>query len=373
MASKIVGRFRSPSKTDRRRVSRVKLNVNHATVEALNRQMERAVQADLHSGITRFRRDIAKGQLDRAFNLQSYGQLMMALPYKHFDRATAKASRRVAAIIPTTAEAVRHGIAGGVRGGAAYDPLFTRPLNFDGADVAPAPSRRANYEADAFARRMDATNPQLYRHTAERKDKYLQDLILPSREQVFDIAGRASIEGWDTDTTTEALSQIVGLNGRQQVALNNKRTKLIEGGYDDAYISEQMQKQSDAYLAQRLQTIAVTEVRAATGAAQLEAWYAMQDQGLIGPDAQKQWVVGAEDACPKICFPIDGQIVPLREDFILGNGKPCAMGGLAHPRCRCSAILLDEGEEPVGRNEAAFRSKEELEDIFGPDDDDEDT
>lgn len=362
----IVARFASVAKARRTaRVSRIIAKPTPKRIEAMNRAMEHAVQADLFGGVMRFRRDMMKISMDRAFRDRDYTRLLQGLPWKSLATGTQAASLRLTQLAPRTKEQVALGVVRGTTGNAARDPKLTQPIDFgDGHVVRPVVGNPMQREAQL---RTDARNPNIENHMASRKARYLQDLLAPQHAQAFQVLEQARQDGSTAQQVAARLRDIVGLNPQQSQAVENARQALIKGGqFSDAAIDDKMAAQSERYLKQRCRTIAITETRAASGMAQLEAWFAMQDQGLIPQGARKQWVIGAEDACPKICEPVDGQIRDLRDDFTLGNGKPCRIGGLAHPLCRCSSILLyPEGDDDgdTSRNEAAFPTRDEIDEL----------
>lgn len=80
----------------------------------------------------------------------------------------------------------------------------------------------------------------------------------------------------------------------------------------------------------RAETYVRTEVASAYGLQMSEGLFAARQ---ILPDLQRRWCTDGS-GCPRICQPMDGQVVALEEPFIDG------MGGTvddqpAHPRCRC--------------------------------------
>jgi hypothetical protein len=359
----IVGRFVNIAKAKRKaRVSRVISRPTPKRIEAMNRAVERAVQADLFSGMMTFRRDLMKIEIDRAFRDRNFTKLVDGLPWKHVDDGIKASAVKLSTLAPRTKEQVLLGITRGTTGNAARDPHLTQPINFgDGHTVM---AQRGNPMQRQMELRVDAKNPNIENHMLSRKVRYLQDLVGPKHEQAFAVLESARRDGSNAQQVAGRLRDVIGLNPQQQKAVENARNKLVQDGdFSDDAINDKMEKLSQRYLKDRCRTIAITETRAASGLAQLEAWFAMEEQGVIPEGCRKQWVIGAEDACPKICEPIDGQIRALRDDFTLGNGKPCRMAGLAHPRCRCSAILLYPEDDDTARNEAAFPTKDEIKEI----------
>lgn len=379
-----LGRFVKVDKArKKRRVSRIKVDVNQRTVEGLNQAMETAAQADLHSGIKKFRRDIMKKELDHAFNKVRYSDLVEHIPWNNLGKALGPAAKTLSGALPKTREAVRRGIRGGTRGLGKDNALLTSALDF--SEDAPMPRVNSHRAArDSSRRRTDMANPRLFEHTEQRKQQYLQDLATPTKGRLYELVKRANLQGHDkTQLASDLFDTLrpksakklkrdvrnsIGLNDRQIRAMDNLEQRLTDKGeLSEAQINDAVDQYSEKALKDRAETIAVTETRAAAGTAQVESWMDMQEQGLIDPASMKQWVNGWEEACPKICEPMDGVMVPVGDMFILPNGRAVYSAGTAHPRCRCQQILIEPGDNEAGRNMDAFVPRGY--DIDGPDED----
>lgn len=364
------------------RVSRIKVDVNAKTVEAMNVAMEGAITADLVRGMRVFSQEVLKVEIDRAFNAKDYSELRESKAWTNAQSAVGRAADKLTSLVPNTAEAVRSGIAPD-KGNAAGDASFRGAINFDQL-FGPGPGAQKPAEAppklavDSMRRKMNADNPETQKLSRERTKKYLTDLVLPDRKEIQSIIRGANTSGRDvtgerdSDTAQsqiyDKLSALVGekagLTERQRRGYDNLKASMLKDGPLSKPQKERLRDAADDYRLQRARVIAVTEVRAASATAQLEAWLAMQEEGLISPSAKKQWVLGWEEACPRICRPIDGQLRPLAEDFTLGNGKPCRAAGMAHPNCRCQMLLVDDDidADTSGRDEGAFAAEGEYDD-----------
>lgn len=387
----VIGRFSRIDKArKKRRVTRVPVNVNKDTVEALNKAVENAVRASLVGGITTLRKGVAKMQLDTAFNAQDYTKLRKTTAWQKAEASLTKAAKHLSGIVPDsvahtvgrTAEDVRRGVVAGVGGAAAQDTDYTQPIDFDAAFGRKSRGPKVpKATADPLSRRVDASNPRLAPHTLKRRDKYLQDLILPQREDIMRIASDRTrsmrerqgdikdvLRPVPDEDISDAVAVRIGLNRMQVRALDKAEAADRDAGLSDTQVDRNQRARSDKMLEQRCATIATTESRAASGSAQVEAWLALQDQGLIGPNAMKVWHLAWEQACPEVCRPVDGVMVALADDFILGNGKPCFAPGQAHPNCRCLCSLYDPDVDDdvtvdgrIARNPRAFPQADEPE------------
>lgn len=348
----MVGRFRRIAKArDKRRVSRVPVNVNDDTVEGLNKAVENAVRANLAGGMTTFRRDVAKMQLDVAFNAQDYRALRQTKAWAKAEQSLSKAAAKLSGIVPQTQAHVLRGAGRGTSGSAKGDSSFTRPINFDEAfGRKPERVRVPKPAADPLERRMDATNPRIARHTQKRMQDYLSKLTLPTQKNIQDIIAQNVKSTKERSLLVrqalrpqpaQALSFRIGLQPRQINALDRLEETMAKAGQSQDQINGALRSRSDKMLQQRAELIAVTEARAASGNAQVEAWLAMQEQGMVGPNAQKVWHLAWEEACANICRKVDGVMVPLADEWTMGDGSKCYAAGSAHVACRCMQTLYD--------------------------------
>lgn len=301
----------------RRRVSRVKLDLTARNKEAFAQAAEEAVRIDLLRGIERFKQRLPKAKLDEAFNARDYAAARKLIPWDSLPNDLAKATDKVAGLIDET-----HG----------------RTVE-------------AITEAPEAAYLKDAGNPRLEKHTRKRLSRFLQDLSDEHNEAVQRTIAAATRQGLTPAMVMDRLRNTVGLRTQQNRALASFENGLIEGGkHSKATIRRLVKAKADAMLNQRLRTIAVTETRTAVNTAELESWKAQVADGLLDERAEKVWVIGAEDACPKICYPMDGVAVPLDGSWSLPDGRMVSVVTEAHPNCRCASILRTPDDSDYGSN-----------------------
>jgi SPP1 gp7 family putative phage head morphogenesis protein len=82
----------------------------------------------------------------------------------------------------------------------------------------------------------------------------------------------------------------------------------------------------------RAEMIARTESMDAANEGLTQGWDQAVEEGLLTGDEQKTWIA-AEDPCPE-CEEVDGETVPMDEDFSVGDDPPL------HPNCRCTMGLV---------------------------------
>lgn len=288
------------------RVSRVPVDVTSENIEALNTEMERAVSMDLATGLRRFRKDVPKASLDRAFNARSYHGLRETIPWTKLDDRVEPASDSLKQVMEETVRETVKGIAS---------------------------PERAEYL-------QDAANPAMEAFHADRVDKFVQDLGEPARQSIQEVAAHATRTGRDSEMVASEVRDSLGLNDVQVRALANYRRKLEKDGMRPSQVNRMAELYQERLLDQRAKAIAVTEVRQASNNAQIFAWQAMQEDGLVEAEARKRWVLGWENACPNICRPMDGVDVPVGEPWKLPNGKSAMVPTDSHPNCRCYMMLV---------------------------------
>lgn len=102
-------------------------------------------------------------------------------------------------------------------------------------------------------------------------------------------------------------------------------TRALEGEGIDAAYDEILDAVGDEA---RAEVIARTEVMDAANEGLALGWEQAQEEGLLGPDAKKVWI--ATSGCCDECESVDGEEVPLDDDFSVGDDPPL------HPNCRCT-------------------------------------
>lgn len=103
----------------------------------------------------------------------------------------------------------------------------------------------------------------------------------------------------------------------------------------------------------RAQTIARTELIAASNEGRYAGWEAAADGGLIDPRSVKEWIASPSGACPE-CQALDGMLAPWDGRFPNGMTMPPD-----HPRCRCSFVLLPPDDEIIAQMEEQFTDRPE--------------
>lgn len=86
----------------------------------------------------------------------------------------------------------------------------------------------------------------------------------------------------------------------------------------------------------RAEMIARTEVMKASNEGLSQSWSQAVDIGLLNGDEKKEWIATA--GCCDDCDELDGEQVPIDDDFSIGDDPP------AHPNCRCTMGIAGGSE-----------------------------
>lgn len=132
------------------------------------------------------------------------------------------------------------------------------------------------------------------------------------------------------------IKRVVGLTSRELQAVANKRDKLQEQGKSPAKVDREVARYAEKLHTLRAQRIARTESVSAETQGSMAAWKDAQSDGLIEPDAAREWI--ASTAACDVCSVMDGQRVGLNEKFKLPDGT-FVEGPPGHPNCVCGLVL----------------------------------
>jgi hypothetical protein len=247
--------------------------------------------------------------MDRAFNARGYEGLRQTIPYKHLDRAMERAASTLDKVVDSTISHTIQGIEGGI-----HDDRLS----------------------------MTASNPRLKASLQDRKQRYLLDLKREHHAHMEHTVKEAMLRGHDSQKVAQSIRDGLGLNARQARAFENyKQTLQGVPARQRARMEKEYYNRAIDY---RANMIAVTEVRNASANAQLETYKFAEEQGIMAPGSRKRWVIGAEDACEKICYPMDGEEVGLHEEWTLPNGDTVMTPVEAHVNCRCSFMVITDDD-----------------------------
>jgi hypothetical protein len=214
---------------------------------------------------------------------------------------------------------------------------------------------------------FDRTNPRAVAYARDHAAALLVGIDDASREAVNAVIRRCFDEHVTPAAAARLIRASVGLTRQQADALLNLYQKIRtspgalvyagdvpirvpEDGMDEELLQQRVDEYSDRLLNDRAETIARTEVLAASNAGQQELWLQAVDEGLLTGDELREWIwteLEMKDGkfCER-CEAMDGQAVGLNEPFVSPEGDE-VMNPPLHPRCRCGQGVSDRTREDV--------------------------
>lgn len=163
----------------------------------------------------------------------------------------------------------------------------------------------------------------------------IADLSKTKQKTVKSLLARAVEQGWTDATLKRRLKEVIGLDSRRAMAVQNYRSGLIAGGMSPGRAERMAQSYAKRLLRARLDLIADQELRQALRNAQRLVWKRMQDDGELSRYAVRVTRVHKDERLCAICRPQNGVRRSLQRD--LTKGPPF------HPQCRCDEVLEDQG------------------------------
>lgn len=146
---------------------------------------------------------------------------------------------------------------------------------------------------------FDRSNPNAIAWAKDHAGELIKNISDTTRQAIADALARALDEG-DLDQLDEDIEDAIG---------NSDRAELV----------------------------AHTESMTAANAGLAESWDQAKEKGLLPDDTKKVWIATGDDITCEECSELDGEVVPMDNEFSSGDDMPPA-----HPRCRCTAGISDE-------------------------------
>jgi hypothetical protein len=145
------------------------------------------------------------------------------------------------------------------------------------------------------------------------------------------IIQRSIREGIAPRDAAKLIKEAVGLNRPQMQTLIDYVNRFPEE-MPTAVKFKAYKKYKAKLVRRRASMIARTETIDALNMGAEVAWKQAQGQGLLGKDAEKEWLTTPVGAC-SICEALNGKSVKIGEKFQSPRGA--LNGPTAHPNCRC--------------------------------------
>lgn len=191
---------------------------------------------------------------------------------------------------------------------------------------------------------FDVTNP-LATKWARSQAGLLIDKVGENQKVVIrNIIADGFEQGLTPQKIQKQLLGQIGLQSRQQVALERFRQDLIAKGINQSNIDKQVARYQKKLLKARARSIARTELMRASNQGQQLLWEEAIAQGHMNPGAfEKVWITTPDDRLCPFCRAKNGDRVGVFDYFSNPIGTPEPQPPL-HPMCRCSTALVKKGK-----------------------------
>ena len=186
---------------------------------------------------------------------------------------------------------------------------------------------------------VNAHGADLVTHLASENGDAVRASVRDAMRAIFE-------DGLTPQQGADIIYARVGLTERYSDAVDSLYRNLVEAG--DPQASEKAAQRADQLRRIRATNIGRTESQYAVQGAQTQAWAQLVASDVIdGANAEEQWITAEDElanSCP-ICGPMDGQRVPLGDMFTTGEGDLVNAPPETHPGCRCSRVLVADGQQ----------------------------
>lgn len=179
--------------------------------------------------------------------------------------------------------------------------------------------------------KFDLKSPEAIEWCKKYGASQVKEVNAATKAAIREITRRGLEEGLSPAEQSKAIRQIIGLNQRQLVTLNNYKAAL-----GDAATDKLIEKEYRRLLKLRADTIGLTESHTATNHGQLQSYKDSVKGGIIKKsDYRMQWLYTPDKRVCQKCTSYNGTHAEIGGTF--PNGLECPP---SHPRCRCTTILV---------------------------------
>lgn len=193
--------------------------------------------------------------------------------------------------------------------------------------------------------RFDVSRPEAASWAAKHAGQLIVQIMQHQQTIVQDYVSRASMGEMAPREVAAGLRNVIGLTNEQAGWVQNfeaRQLAAIDGvptKRDLDRVAAATSRYHDRVHRYRTENIARTEILSASHEGRRQAWAQGLQEGYISPTAMQEWSAEMDGRVCPICSAMDGQKVPIGEEF--PQGEPPI-----HPSCRCDVLLLDAA--PVG-------------------------
>lgn len=185
--------------------------------------------------------------------------------------------------------------------------------------------------------RFDLLNPRAVDWLRSYDFNLIREVTAPTIEAIRNVLVRGFTEGVSVRDMAREIREVVGLTGRMEQAVHNRRVELEQEGRSPEQVERMVARYRQQTLNRRALNIARTETVRASNEGALEQERQMQDAGLLGMDVVRFWVVTRDDRLCEHCMAVPGMNrggVPHNQPFKTPFGD--RMSPPLHPQCRCT-------------------------------------
>src|SRR5205085_7536929 len=213
---------------------------------------------------------------------------------------------------------------------------------------------------------FNVMNPEAVKFLDSYTFNLIKDISSETATAVQSIVTRAFAEGGSPAQQAREIREIIGLTPRMEAAVANYRNALTSGSTTDlsnalsrslrdgrydrtllnaisnrtqlnaSTIDKMTARYTQRMVNYRATNIARTESIRASNKGQAELWRQAAQQGYLGKDTLRKWVVSGDDrTCPE-CLDLEDEERGLDEEFAPGIMEPPD----THPSCRCSLAIV---------------------------------
>ena len=218
--------------------------------------------------------------------------------------------------------------------------------------------------AAEFGYSFNLTNPRAQRFIEANAVRLAQDMSRSSQDGLRAVLFRMFSEGVPPAAAAREIRDIVGLDRRFSLAVDNFRRDLSRQGIAQSVMDQKVQVYADRLRTHRAMTIARTESIRASAEGQQELFRQAQAEGLLDAnETMRMWLATRDDRVCPVCSSLHGELARIDEPFVAPeNGSQYMNPPGPHPNCRCAVrlVFVDEKGEfpaapkkpPVGRRPA---------------------
>lgn len=147
-------------------------------------------------------------------------------------------------------------------------------------------------------------------------------------------------QGLSPTQTAESVREIVGLHPQYQQAVENRLSAQLAAGVPRDRAVANAKKHAEQLRRTRSRTIARTESGRAMAFGRQERWIQMQNQGIIGVDAEREWVTALDEIVGDDHRQMHGVRAILGQPYpVTPNGNIVFVPEEDRPNCRCTEVL----------------------------------